>query len=53
MIPSWTKCLQTLVLLAIAGYTLVVVSGYWHVLALLIIAAVVVLIWRNTHSRNR
>ena len=53
MIPSWTKCLQTLVLLAIAGYTLVVVSGYWHVLALLIIAAVVILIWRNSRGLRR
>jgi len=53
MIPSWTQCLQILVLLAIAGFTLVVVSGYWHLLALLIIAAVVVLIWRHGHSRNR
>ena len=40
----WTKYLQILVLLAIAGFALVVISGFWHVLALLIIAAVVVLI---------
>jgi uncharacterized membrane protein len=50
---SWSKYLQILVLLAIAGFALVVLSGYWHVLALLIIGAVVVLIWRYTQSRNR
>jgi hypothetical protein len=53
MIPSWTKCLQILVMLAIAGFTLVVVSGFWHVLALLIIAAVVALIWQNSRIRRR
>jgi len=53
MIPSWTKCLQAIVLLAIAGFALVIVRGFWPILALIIIAAVVVLIWRYTHSRNR
>lgn len=52
MIPSWTKCLQVLVLLAIAGYSLVIVSSFWHGLALLIILAVIGWFWWNSHHRR-
>ena len=43
--PTWKTCLQILVLLAIVGFALVIVSSYWHVLALLIIAALVLWLW--------
>ncbi|MEP6671428.1 MAG: hypothetical protein ABJF10_19860 [Chthoniobacter sp.] len=38
--PSWKTCLQAIVLLSIGGFALVVVSGFWHVLTLLLIAAI-------------
>lgn len=39
--PTWTQCLQTIVLLAITGFCLVVVSYHWLLLAVLIITAFV------------
>ena len=39
--PTWTQCLQAIVLLAITGFCLVVVSYHWFLLAVLIIAAFV------------
>ncbi len=53
MIPSWTKCLQAIVLLAIAGFALVIVRGFWPILVLLIVAAILALIWRNSHTHRR
>ena len=41
MMPTWKACLQAIVLLSIVGFALVVVSGFWHVLALLLIAGTV------------
>jgi len=37
--PPWKTYLQAIVLLAITGFVLVIVSGFWHVLTLLLIAA--------------
>jgi len=52
MIP-WASYLRILVLLAIAGFALVIVRGFWPILVLLIIAAILILIWRNSHSNRR
>ena len=41
--PSWTHCLRAIVLLAIAGFGLVILSSHWLLLALLIAAAFIVL----------
>ena len=49
----WNKYLNLLALLAIAGFGLVIVRGFWPILALIILAAIVLLIWRYSHSRNR
>lgn len=45
--PTWTTFLQIIVLLSIAGFALVILSGYWHVLALLVIGAIVLWLWRH------
>ena len=42
--PTWTVCLQTIVLLAIAGFGLVILSSHWLLLVLLF-AAVVITLW--------
>jgi hypothetical protein len=39
--PTWTVCLQTIVLLAIAGFGLVILSSHWLLLVLLFGAAVI------------
>ncbi len=39
--PTWTQCLQAIVLLAITGFCLVVVSYHWLLLTVLIVAAFV------------
>lgn len=39
--PTWTQCLQAIVLLSITGFCLVVVSYHWLLLAVLIVAAFV------------
>lgn len=39
MMPSWKACLQAIVLLSIGGFALIIVSGFWHVLTLLLVAA--------------
>jgi hypothetical protein len=41
--PAWTQCFTAITLLAIAGFALVILSGFWHVLAVLLIA--VALLW--------
>ena len=38
--PSWKTLLQILVLIAIGGFVLTILSGFWHVLAILIVAVV-------------
>ena len=43
--PTWTLCLQAIVLLAIAGFGLVILSSHWLLLVLLF-AAVVITVWR-------
>jgi hypothetical protein len=45
--PSWKTFLQVLVLLAIAGFVLTILSGFWHVLALLILAIALLSLWRG------
>ena len=34
--PTWPQCLAAMVLLALTGFFFVIVSGYWHFLALLL-----------------
>ena len=43
--PTWKTLLQILALLSIVGFVLIIVSGFWHILALLLIAAVVLWLW--------
>lgn len=43
--PTWTTFLQIIVLLSIGGFVLIIVSGFWHVLALLVIAAAILWLW--------
>ncbi len=43
---TWRQCFFAITLLAIAGLALVIVSGFWHVMAVIVAAAAVVLIWR-------
>ena len=51
--PNWTQCLRTIVLLAITGFTLVIVSGLWKIIALLIIGAGAMWLWRSHRSTKR
>ncbi len=39
MMPSWKTCLQAIVLLSIGGFALIILSGFWHVLTLLLVVA--------------
>lgn len=41
MMPTWKQCLQAIVLLAIAGFALVVLSGFWPVMAIFCLTAVI------------
>jgi energy-converting hydrogenase Eha subunit E len=54
--PSWKECLQAITVLAIVGFALVIVSGFWHVLALLTILAVgstvILWFWRKNHPHK-
>ncbi|MDB6078583.1 MAG: hypothetical protein JWO82_2330 [Akkermansiaceae bacterium] len=46
--PIWTQCFTSITLLAIAGFALMILSGFWHlVLALLLIAGAVVWLWAS------
>jgi hypothetical protein len=55
MMPNWKQCLQAIVLLSIVGFALVIVSGFWRVLGLLlVVAAVAWFFWANrTANRPR
>jgi len=53
MMPTWKACLQAIVLLSIAGFVLIIVSGFWHVLALLLIAAVALWLWCHWPSAKK
>jgi hypothetical protein len=44
--PTWKTALQIFVVLALVGFALIIVSGYWHVLALIVIGAAVLWLWR-------
>ena len=44
IMPTWTQCLIAMVMLAITGFSLVIVSGYWHFFALLL-AFVALILW--------
>jgi hypothetical protein len=43
--PSWSDCFLILTLLSIAGFALVILSGFWHVLALLGLLAALAWFW--------
>ena len=47
MMPSWKTFLQILVLLSIGGFTLMILSGFWHLLALILFAAALLWLWRS------
>lgn len=50
--PSWPHLLLTLVLLAIIGFALVILSGFWHLIALLLaFAAFIAWLWRRGSLR--
>ena len=53
MMPSWKACLQTLVLLSIAGFVLVLVNGFLKVLIVLALAAAVIWLWRHWPSARK
>jgi hypothetical protein len=51
--PSWNQSFNILVLLSIGGFSLLLVSGYWHVLFLLVIAAALAWLWgQNRRTRK-
>ena len=45
--PSWKLLLQIIVLIALGGFFLTVLSAFWHLLALLIVALALAWLWRN------
>lgn len=51
--PDWNQCLRGIVLLSIVGFTLVIASGLWKIIALLTIGAGVLWLWRSTRSAKR
>jgi hypothetical protein len=51
--PDWNQCLRALVLLSIVGFTLVIASGLWKIIALLIIGAGALWVWRSSRSARR
>ena len=44
---SWKTLLQILVLISIGGFVLTILSGFWHMLALLALALALPWLWRN------
>jgi uncharacterized membrane protein len=42
--PTWSQCLAAMVLLALTGFSLVIVSGYWRFVTLLL-AFVALILW--------
>ena len=51
--PTWSQCLVAITLLAMAGFALVILSGFWHVLALLLIACALVWIFLSPASPKK
>ena len=51
--PSWKLLLQIIVLFAIGGFVLTILSGFWHVLALLALALVLPRFWRNRRDEKK
>jgi hypothetical protein len=45
--PTWKTSLQIIVLLSIGGFALIILSGFWHVLALIVAAAVCLWLWSH------
>jgi hypothetical protein len=43
---TWKSALQIFVFLALVGFALIIVSGYWHVLALVVFGAALLWLWR-------
>jgi hypothetical protein len=43
---TWKTALQALVLLAIVGVALIIVSGFWHFLALIVVAGALLWLWQ-------
>ena len=44
--PTWSQCLAAMVLLSLTGFSLVIMSGYWRFLTLLL-AFVALILWLN------
>ena len=51
--PNWKQCLQAIVLLSIVGFALVIVSGFWRVLGLLMVAAIIAWFFWANRTANR
>jgi hypothetical protein len=49
----WSQYLVVITLLAIAGFALVILSGFWHVLALLLVAVALVWLWLRPASPKK
>ena len=50
--PSWKTLLQILALVSIGGFVLTILSGFWHVLALLALVFVLPRFWRNRRDEK-
>ena len=51
--PSWKTLLQIIALLSIGGFALMIVSGFWLILAGLLVAVALVGLWRNRSAAKR
>ena len=51
--PSWKTLLQIIALLSIGGFALMIVSGFWHILAGLLVAVALFGLWRNRSAAKR
>jgi hypothetical protein len=51
--PSWKTLLQIIALLSIGGFALMIVSGFWHVLAGLLLAVALFGLWRNRSAAKK
>ena len=51
--PSWKTFLQIIALLAIGGFALMIVSGFWHVMAGMVLAVALFGLWRNRPAAKK
>ena len=51
--PSWKTLLQIIVLITIGGFILTILSGFWHVLALIVFALALPRLWRNRRDDKK